>query len=131
MGCVQAKGLQHSPPKVLEKLKSENGYVRGGSGGRPNGLKFGDKGELKVDDAGERKIRKEGEHGGNNGIGNVSHRVVVKKIGADELVDGWPKWLVDNMPRDALAGLVPKSADSYDKLAKVGMLMMYSFLFVI
>ena len=46
-------------------------------------------------------------------------RVVPKKIGGDELVDGWPKWLVDNIPADVLGGLVPRSADSYDKLAKV------------
>uniref|UniRef100_A0A1U7YEN6 Probable serine/threonine-protein kinase At1g54610 n=1 Tax=Nicotiana sylvestris TaxID=4096 RepID=A0A1U7YEN6_NICSY len=38
----------------------------------------------------------------------------------DELVDGWPKWLVDNIPKEVLVGLVPKTADSYDKLAKVG-----------
>jgi hypothetical protein len=46
-------------------------------------------------------------------------RIVPKKIGGDELVDGWPKWLVDNIPADVLDGLVPRSADSYDKLAKV------------
>ncbi|KAK4585406.1 hypothetical protein RGQ29_022887, partial [Quercus rubra] len=47
-------------------------------------------------------------------------RVVPTKIGGEELVDGWPRWLADNIPRDVLAGLVPRSADSYDKLAKVG-----------
>lgn len=132
MGCVQAKGMQYSSPRALDKLKLENGYVKGGSGGRPIGQKQVEKGDFKVDDknlggvgnrdgvvGGERKITKEGEIG-NNGVGNVSQRITIKKIGADELVDGWPKWLVDNMPRDALAGLVPKSADSYDKLAKVG-----------
>lgn len=40
--------------------------------------------------------------------------------GEDELVDGWPRWLVNNIPRDVLAGLVPKSADSYIKIDKVG-----------
>ena len=34
-------------------------------------------------------------------------------------MDGWPTWLVDNFPSEVLAGLVPKSADSYNKLAKV------------
>ena len=38
---------------------------------------------------------------------------------ADEVVDGWPNWLVDNIPTEVLAGLVSRSADSYDKLAKV------------
>ncbi|WVZ78846.1 hypothetical protein U9M48_026496 [Paspalum notatum var. saurae] len=38
----------------------------------------------------------------------------------DELVDGWPTWLLDNVPREALNGIVPKSADAYDKIEKVG-----------
>uniref|UniRef100_A0A0E0JYW1 [RNA-polymerase]-subunit kinase n=1 Tax=Oryza punctata TaxID=4537 RepID=A0A0E0JYW1_ORYPU len=36
----------------------------------------------------------------------------------EELVDGWPTWLLDNVPREALQGIVPKSADAYDKIAK-------------
>ncbi|XP_065875373.1 probable serine/threonine-protein kinase At1g54610 [Euphorbia lathyris] len=56
----------------------------------------------------------------NGATGNLSQRINLKKIGADELVDGWPKWLVDNIPPQVLAGLVPKTADSYDKLAKIG-----------
>ncbi|KAG4919215.1 hypothetical protein JHK85_057496 [Glycine max] len=28
----------------------------------------------------------------------------------DDMVDGWPKWLVDNVPTQVLAGLVPRSA---------------------
>lgn len=58
---------------------------------------------------------------GNNGrevkseIWNVSR----KKIGRDEYVDGWPKWLVDNIPSSVLATILPRSADSYEKLAKV------------
>ncbi|KAK7316989.1 hypothetical protein RJT34_00856 [Clitoria ternatea] len=43
-----------------------------------------------------------------------------KKISRYESVNGWPKWLVDNIPANVLANLVPKSADSYKKLAKVG-----------
>ncbi|KAM7461435.1 hypothetical protein LguiA_029556 [Lonicera macranthoides] len=66
-----------------------------------------------------RKISKEGERG-INGVGNVSQRISIEKIGADELVDGWPKWLVENISSDVFASLVPKSAYSYDKLAKVG-----------
>nr|CAB3468824.1 unnamed protein product [Digitaria exilis] len=38
----------------------------------------------------------------------------------DELVDGWPTWLLDNVPREALEGIVPRSADAYDKIEKVG-----------
>ena len=66
----------------------------------------------------DRKISREGEKEGDHG-GNVSRRIIIKQIAGDDFVEGWPKWLVDNIPRDALAGLVPKSADSYDKLAKV------------
>jgi cyclin-dependent kinase 12/13 len=38
----------------------------------------------------------------------------------EQLVDGWPTWLLDNVPRDALEGIVPRSADAYDKIDKVG-----------
>ncbi|CAK9147540.1 unnamed protein product [Ilex paraguariensis] len=136
MGCVQGKGINYKPPRGLEKLKLDNGYVKGGMGSRP----IAQKQQLKdpnniprhegvnknvgvvVDGngrGGERKVSREGERRINGG-GNVSQRITVKKIDADELIDGWPKWLVDNIPEDALAGLVRKSADSYDKLAKVG-----------
>lgn len=42
-------------------------------------------------------------------------------VGKEQLVDGWPKWLTDNIPRDVLAGIVARSADSYDKLYKVSL----------
>lgn len=38
----------------------------------------------------------------------------------DEMVDGWPKWFVDNVPAQVLSGLVPKSAESYKMIDKVG-----------
>lgn len=100
MGCVQGKG-PYSPPSTatLERLKRDGSYVR-------------------VDrDAEERRISRESERK------HSSQRISVKKIVAvDETtttVDGWPRWLVENVKPDALAGLVPKTADSYDKLAKV------------
>ncbi|KAI4375175.1 hypothetical protein MLD38_013079 [Melastoma candidum] len=40
--------------------------------------------------------------------------------GNDDGVNGWPKWLMDHVPMRVLEGLVPKSADSYDKIDKVG-----------
>ncbi|KAG8383426.1 hypothetical protein BUALT_Bualt04G0012000 [Buddleja alternifolia] len=119
MGCVQVKGTTYSPQRGIEKFKLENGYIggenavrntrdfnkssRGGGGGG----------------GGERKINRESERGISGG-GNVSGRIFVKKIGADEVFDGWPKWLIESVPRETLADLVVKSADSYDKLAKVG-----------
>ncbi|KAK7399438.1 hypothetical protein VNO78_10620 [Psophocarpus tetragonolobus] len=51
-------------------------------------------------------------------VGNVSEEN--KNIARYEFVDGWPKWLVDNIPQNVLASLVPKTADSYEKLGKVG-----------
>ncbi|KAJ0096927.1 hypothetical protein Patl1_27653 [Pistacia atlantica] len=121
MGCVQAKGSTYSPSQGLERLKTENGYVKGVSKvvavGEHSGklVKKEGGGEVKVVPAGEGEAAKGG------GGGEGERRVVVrKKIEGDELVDGWPKWLVDNIPPDVLASLVPKSADSYDKLAKIG-----------
>ncbi|KAL1295420.1 hypothetical protein AAHE18_19G210000 [Arachis hypogaea] len=36
------------------------------------------------------------------------------------MVDGWPKWLVDNVPPQVFGGLVPRSAESYKMIDKVG-----------
>lgn len=144
MGCVQAKSSTDSPPRGLNKLKMENGYVGKGGGfmgsrrstghsnnsSRDSGRLFrnesrnynplyvsgGSDGKVVISREGE----KDGGNGGSGGGGNVSQRISTSKQDkGDEVVDGWPKWLTDNIPREALAGLVPKSADSYDKLAKV------------
>lgn len=134
MGCVQAKPSMNFPPKGLEKLKLESGYV--GNGGfdgprRSTGQKYPHR-------ESSRRYRNESrmdnvEFGGNNGNVGGDEKLVGKReeernggnlskrlsIGEEELVGGWPKWLTDNIPRDVLAGLVPKSAESYDKLDKV------------
>lgn len=83
----------------------------GGGGGSGSGdVKFGSgsgsrsggaKGKLEKDGA----LRREGGWSGDDQV---------------QLVDGWPKWLTDNVPKHVLRGLVPKSADSYDKIDKVG-----------
>lgn len=109
-------------PVGLERLKLDNGYV-GNAQRRP---------PPSVDD------------GSSNGTGGEDHSEVAerdnnnnkhppssRRISAaddDELVDGWPKWLTDNISKDVLAGLVPKSADSYDKLDKVCFLCSYLML---
>jgi len=56
---------------------------------------------------------------------NVPQRSQEKKIivANSEFVEGWPKWLVDNIPPNVLDSLVPKSADSYEKLGKVDNIM--------
>ncbi|XWS41440.1 hypothetical protein CRYUN_Cryun17cG0082100 [Craigia yunnanensis] len=135
MGCVQGKSTSSdSPPQGLEKLKQEYGYAKRGnevqklSEKDSNGMLVRHEGENKnvgmVNGANgddENAVTREGEIAKNTGAnGNVSQRNVSKKIGGDDLVDEWPKWLVDNISTEALAGLVPKSADSEDKLAKVG-----------
>ncbi|XP_075483244.1 cyclin-dependent kinase A-1-like [Primulina tabacum] len=112
MGCIHGKGTSPYSPKRggLDKLKLEYGYH----------VKRPEKGEsLNVNNS----VKGGGEAfhavipvGG----GGISQRTSVKNIAADEFVGGWPRWLVENVPKDALAGLVPKTADSYDKLAKVG-----------
>ncbi|KAH9757697.1 protein kinase domain-containing protein [Citrus sinensis] len=132
MGCVQAKSSMNSPHGGggLYKLKMENGYVgnkalmghRRSTGQRYNGKETGrfqklelpvnyddfeNGGEEKV--SGEQRVRDNGTGSGKSG-GGVD----------GELVNGWPKWLTDNIPREVLAGLVPKSAESYDKIDKVG-----------
>ena len=127
MGCVQAK--TNSPlhgSQGLDKLKFDHGYVKGGGEGKPVGPKATGKEPVKVN----AEVKADNGGGGKGGDrvvsretvkGNVSGRLTVKQTGEDddETVDGWPKWLVENVYPDVLDGLVPKSADSYDKLAMV------------
>lgn len=140
MGCVQAKSSTYSPHQCIEKMKLDGGYVKGDSGGIPithkqlgkvqaskeltrliqsGDLSLKDKHIVRVEAGSGGGAGGEAERESSGGSPNVSKRVVPKKIGEDELIDGWPKWLVDNVSADLLEGLVPKSADSYDKLAKV------------
>uniref|UniRef100_A0A7N2KWK2 Protein kinase domain-containing protein n=1 Tax=Quercus lobata TaxID=97700 RepID=A0A7N2KWK2_QUELO len=97
MGGAQAKPSNNSShSRGLDKLKLQNGYVgKGGNMHRESGRKYNS--------------------------GNVSQKQVpFMPIETVELVDGLPKWLTDNVPRNVLSTLVVKSADSYDKLFKVG-----------
>ncbi|KAJ7956937.1 Protein kinase-like domain-containing protein [Quillaja saponaria] len=117
MGCVHGRPSLKSPNERIDKFKRDHGYVKGGSGRKPiSQRKLGTRSGKLVEFEGFCYRGWEGTSGG----GKVSKENEQKKIGGDELVHGWPKWLVDNVPRDYLAGLVPRSADSYDKLAKVG-----------
>ncbi|KAK2979901.1 hypothetical protein RJ640_020143 [Escallonia rubra] len=140
-----------SPPRGLEKLKLENGYVKGeyngarrSTGQRPlpkdtgrilkpeprnSSSNYGSSGRKSGGSRGGQDgklVTREAERGsggpGGGGGGNVSQRITLAKpAGEEELVDGWPKWLTDNIPKEALAGLVPRSAESYDKLDKVSL----------
>ena len=143
MGVVQAKPSQSSSSRGFDKLKQENGYVRKGefmadrrstgqrdahreSAGRhrPQSRKQnGGEGEGKLANMGKRV-----DVGGNGE--DVSQKTsVFKRIEEAELVDGWPKWLVDNVPREVLSGIVPKTAESYVMLSKVCVCMCVQFLF--
>ncbi|KAJ7945311.1 Serine/threonine-protein kinase [Quillaja saponaria] len=139
MGCVNGRTSMNSPNERLEKFKTDGG------GEKPIGQRqfrtrsgnlvgfdvenriVGENNDVNIviDGGGgggrgeETPVARETERE-NNGYGKVSKRRAQKKIEGDELVDGWPKWLVDNIPGEVLAGLVPRSADSYDKLAKIG-----------
>lgn len=129
MGCVLGKEGTGSPTRSLDSLKTEYGYAKGSSEGRNVVIVK----ELKKDLRSESDVQKSvGIQGGGEGrkisrggekdggvVGNVSRRISINKISADDFPGGWPKWLVENVPADVLSGLVPKSADSYDKLAKV------------
>ncbi|XP_040999160.1 probable serine/threonine-protein kinase At1g54610 [Juglans microcarpa x Juglans regia] len=146
MGCVQAKAPESSESRGLGKFKQENGYVgRGGfadhrrstgqrdmhrgSGkeynraeSRKQHVSYGNKNGGVGDVGGEGKLigrERDGDGGGNGG--SMSQRISwLKPIEEIELVDGWPKWLTDNIPRQVLTGFVPRSADSYVMLTKVG-----------
>ncbi|XP_068656319.1 probable serine/threonine-protein kinase At1g54610 [Aristolochia californica] len=143
MGCVLAKPSMNSPPSSLEKMKVQNGYVGSGGGRRTIGKeptrisdRIARQEELvhptvvlssDVGGSGRRLLTREDEKVANSrsssGVGgNVSRRIQSKRPsgGIDEMVDGWPRWLTDNVPREALVGLIPKSAEAYDKLDKVG-----------
>lgn len=119
MGSVQAKPEMNGKPGGLDKLKPENGYV--GNGQRRSRLEPGisnveDDGSSNGTGGGEEWVSETGsEAARDNGL--VSSRRIYAD--EDEVVDGWPKWLTDNISKVVLAGLVPKSAESYDKLDKV------------
>lgn len=125
MGCVQGKPSLISPHHGMRRPKLDNGFAKKNNRQRPTSQKqpkkdsgklLGQQNEsevLFVANESNGEAEREGERGG-----NASNRIV-EKIGEDDLVDGWPKWLVDNISQDVLSGLVPKSADSYDKLSKV------------
>ncbi|XP_049348122.1 probable serine/threonine-protein kinase At1g54610 [Solanum verrucosum] len=125
MGCVVGKGYSFMTPERLERMKNDNGYVKG------NGVEkqrrreqqqqqMRDIARIRDQEGNHAELDQEEKRNGNNGvkIGIIDNG---RKIGGDDqLVDGWPKWLVDNIPKEVLLGLVPKTADSYEKLDKVG-----------
>lgn len=135
MGCIQAKPSTDALPMGLEKLKMDGGYVGKGDlfgPRRSTGQKYPQR-ESSRRYRPEIRMYDTGKCGGRNGNAEGDEKKLVGKwaqkdgenvpkrlfIGEEELADGWPKWLTDSIPRAVLAGLVPKSADSYEMLAKV------------
>ncbi|XP_061343901.1 probable serine/threonine-protein kinase At1g54610 [Gastrolobium bilobum] len=121
--------------REVERLKRENENSNRGSAAKPTRHKdysrtHSSKHVVEVEDEETKKKVEVSTIGGREGdvrndktseVGNVSMRSEEKKkIASYEFVDGWPKWLVDNIPKNFLASLVAKSADSYEKLDKVG-----------
>ncbi|XP_051124148.1 probable serine/threonine-protein kinase At1g54610 [Andrographis paniculata] len=175
MGCAQSNGFSRdSPPHGLDRLKLENGYVKGAqarprrsTGVRPEAAKGGSARARRSTDNGNTKggkieVRRSASVGvkpegamdtklngdgtrrrvvagrasfGEKGNGGEDRAAAMeaagrksgsnraesaKKSGEDELVDGWPKWLTDNIPREVLKSIVPKSADAFVKIDKIG-----------
>ncbi|XP_031116998.1 probable serine/threonine-protein kinase At1g54610 isoform X2 [Ipomoea triloba] len=125
MGCVQGK---ETPARRLQSLKQEYDYARPNRRDNVNRVSRqegnGNGRERRIQDVDDQRgINNNNNNNNKSNLSNISsvlQRLPPRKIGGDELVDGWPKWLVDNIPKDVLDGLQPKSADSYDKLSKVG-----------
>ncbi|KAG9439895.1 hypothetical protein H6P81_020060 [Aristolochia fimbriata] len=139
MGCLLSKQWS-SPPSSLEKMKIQHGYMVGGGGGGRGYIgrdpeRISERGSRREESVhlsgvlssdvggnGRRLSTREDEKVTKRAGGNVSRRMQSSRQsgGVDDLVDGWPRWLTDNVPREALVGLTPRSAEAYDKLDKVG-----------
>lgn len=80
-------------------------------------------GEVDVKEGIGRGRKSSSSHGDDTSSGKVREKAEVMNMGGeDELVDGWPKWFTDNVPKEVLKNIVPKSADSYIKIDKVSLL---------
>ncbi|XP_020232066.1 probable serine/threonine-protein kinase At1g54610 [Cajanus cajan] len=138
MGCVQAKPLdfEASEYRGLERLKLDNGYVpstdfvahRRSTGQRlaPNKeydrLHHQREQQQQQQPRRESKVESKGKLVGREGrrVARDDNKLPNKCCFEDEMVDGWPRWLVDNVPKHVFAGLVPKSAEAFKMIDKVG-----------
>lgn len=147
MGCVSSKYTPPPPPRNRNRNRYRNRnrnhreeeYANSGSAPKPISRKK----QVEVVVSGNDKAATSGVGGGEGdkllGVANArnddndksevvnGNNVIIsrpesdqekKKSGSHE-EQYWPKWLVDNIPQNVLATLVPKSADSYQKLDKV------------
>lgn len=131
MGCVQARPSMDSPSRGLEKLKMDNGYVaKSGfiAARRSTGQRYPEKDSgrsLRPESGSNKVVTLNGDGGGEEALKITGEKKrddcgsKVARVRGEEVVDGWPKWLTDNVPKEALVGLVPRSAESFYKLDKV------------
>ncbi|XP_057772923.1 probable serine/threonine-protein kinase At1g54610 [Salvia miltiorrhiza] len=125
MGSSQSsKTYVKSPPMEMEKLRLVNGSMKEGPVRPARNPSSRERGGAHPGHEARRSASNSGSRDGDRG-GEVSRRSgdgLMNKGGGedDELVGGWPKWLVDNIPSHVLKNIVPKSADSYTKIDKVG-----------
>lgn len=132
MGCVQAKPLESEANyRGLNRFKMENGYVpssdfvahRRSTGQSQKHVEKGKDIDHHVHQRQPRKHKVVDGNGGGRGKRDAELKDSKKQLNRcfdDEMVDGWPKWLVDNVPSHVLAGVVAKSAESYKMIDKVG-----------
>ncbi|CAJ1937933.1 unnamed protein product [Sphenostylis stenocarpa] len=136
MGCVNSK---YTPPRRNDerRLKRNNEDAPKSLARHHSKDSSSNKHQVRLKEKVERVVSSEKErdntdsevkgvarnHDKSDEVGdNVSERSQEKKniTAHTEFVEGWPKWLVDNIPPNVLDSLAPKSADSYEKLGKVG-----------
>ncbi|KAL1337477.1 hypothetical protein AAHE18_10G141900 [Arachis hypogaea] len=145
MGCVFGRFMVDSPPRKQVKSKRRHGHHGNKAMTKKGSRKHHPSKYVDMKRESRRQSVKENNNNNikNNLSGAVEQQVLrggkesltatkeekkiereeddeEKNIAGYEFVDGWPKWLVDNIPRYVLDTLVPKSADSYIKLGKVG-----------
>lgn len=131
MGCVNTK---YTPPRNCERLKRNKDHAdttlsapkdyptTHSSTFKHVEVNFEEETEKKISN--DKEIRDTNKvvarnDDKSNEVGNVTEENKKNDIERYEFVEGWPKWLVDNIPQNVLASLVPKTADSYEKLEKV------------
>ncbi|RDX70014.1 putative serine/threonine-protein kinase, partial [Mucuna pruriens] len=132
MGCINTK---YTPPRKVERLKRNKDHANNASSSASAPKPISYSSNKHVEDETKKieklvlseKQRDSGNKGGvatkddKSEVDNVYEKSQEKKnIARNEFVQGWPKWLVDNIPPKVLASLAPKSADSYEKLGKLG-----------
>nr|XP_027189863.1 probable serine/threonine-protein kinase At1g54610 isoform X2 [Cicer arietinum] len=139
MGCVQAKPFEfesENTTSALDRFKMENGYVPTSdflANRRSTGQKHVHLHTISREEDSDylhnrqhptkhkvQVVDSSGREKKDSDFKYISKKKQSNKCFEDDMVDGWPKWLVDNVPTHILAALVPKSAESYKMIDKVG-----------